>query len=74
MPPQRVAHGTPRSVARRASQFDLLIDNENISDQLENRWAFSDMCTSQSADTSKGGIDLLKSDRSAGAIGWISRL
>jgi hypothetical protein len=45
-------HVTPRSVARRASQSDLLIDNEkNIKDQLENRWTFNDTYTSQLADT-----------------------
>jgi hypothetical protein len=28
---------------------------ENIRDLLENRWPFSDTCTSQSADTNKAG-------------------
>jgi hypothetical protein len=39
---------------------------ENIRDQLENRWPFSDTCTSQSTDTSKSVIGRHESDRSAG--------
>jgi hypothetical protein len=46
---------------------------ENIRDQLENQWPFSDTCTSQSADTSKSGIVRIEGDRSANAIGWVSR-
>jgi hypothetical protein len=60
-----VTHVTPWSVARRASQSDLLIDDGNIRGRLENCWPFSDMFTSQSADTSESGIDRLKGDRSA---------
>jgi hypothetical protein len=45
---------------------------ENITDRLENRWPFSNTCTSQSADTSKSGIGRLEGDRSMGAIGWMS--